>query len=278
MHSTLNRAQGVFGFFTTVALFVAGFAALSVLLMPATDAKAEVELKNVQVYASNAALPTTQHPQTDHTAESRAALTTTRARGRSLRRSGLTWTPVLPPSLPPCLFPGRTDANIHTVDLSPLFNWNTKQLFVYVFASYPSSAESTAANSESIIWDTVIPAAESPYSVNKLTERFFPRKVSKPKRGLAKKKPESSTPGVLSLRNQRPKYQISDITGRMAGTENVTLAVGWNVQPWVGALWWSPGSGAVPHTEGAAGRSAVFAFPELKGSKPKTAAGGENAV
>lgn len=52
MHSSLNRAQAVFGFFTTVALFVAGFAALSVLLMPAIDAKAEVELKNVQVYVA----------------------------------------------------------------------------------------------------------------------------------------------------------------------------------------------------------------------------------
>jgi hypothetical protein len=50
MHSSLNRAQGVFGFFTTVALFVAGVAALSVLLYPAHDAKAEVSLKNVQVY------------------------------------------------------------------------------------------------------------------------------------------------------------------------------------------------------------------------------------
>jgi hypothetical protein len=49
MHSSLNRAQGVFGFFTTVALFVAAVAALSVLLYPAHDAKAEVALKNVQV-------------------------------------------------------------------------------------------------------------------------------------------------------------------------------------------------------------------------------------
>lgn len=57
MHSSLNRAQGVFGFFTTVAIFVAGFAALSVLLMPATDAKADVELKNVQVYVAHIIVP-----------------------------------------------------------------------------------------------------------------------------------------------------------------------------------------------------------------------------
>jgi len=48
MHSSLNRAQAVFGFFTTVALVVAGLAALSVLLFP-SDAFASVSLKNVQV-------------------------------------------------------------------------------------------------------------------------------------------------------------------------------------------------------------------------------------
>ena len=51
MHSSLNRLQAVFGFFTTVALFVAGVAALSVLLFPADDVTSTVDLKNVQVYA-----------------------------------------------------------------------------------------------------------------------------------------------------------------------------------------------------------------------------------
>lgn len=51
MHSSLNRVQAVFGFFTTVALFVAGFAALSVLLFPGEDTSSGVEVKNVQVYA-----------------------------------------------------------------------------------------------------------------------------------------------------------------------------------------------------------------------------------
>jgi hypothetical protein len=52
MHSTLNRAQAVFGFFTTVALFVAGFAALSVLLFPTDAVKANVSLKDVKVYVA----------------------------------------------------------------------------------------------------------------------------------------------------------------------------------------------------------------------------------
>jgi hypothetical protein len=49
MHSSLNRLQAVFGFFTTVALVVAGFAALSVLLFPTDTTTASVQLKNVQV-------------------------------------------------------------------------------------------------------------------------------------------------------------------------------------------------------------------------------------
>lgn len=54
MHSTLTRAQAVFGFFTTVALFVAGAAALSVLFMSNDAARAggEVEIRNVQVYVT----------------------------------------------------------------------------------------------------------------------------------------------------------------------------------------------------------------------------------
>lgn len=51
MHSSLNRLQAVFGFFTSVALFVAGVAALSVLLFPADDVTSELEVKNVQVCA-----------------------------------------------------------------------------------------------------------------------------------------------------------------------------------------------------------------------------------
>lgn len=48
MHSSLNRLQAVFGFFTTVALVVACLAAVSVVLFP-SDATASVSLKNVQV-------------------------------------------------------------------------------------------------------------------------------------------------------------------------------------------------------------------------------------
>lgn len=48
MHSTLVRAQNVFGFFTTVAFCLAGLVALSVLVSPQAPA-ASIELRNVQV-------------------------------------------------------------------------------------------------------------------------------------------------------------------------------------------------------------------------------------
>lgn len=79
--------------------------------------------------------------------------------------------------------------------------------------------------------------------------------------------PEPVEPGVLRLRGQKAKYQVSDITGRIAERQNVTLSVGWNVQPWVGALWWSPGTGAALRTAGAVVRSEAFDFPALKETK-----------
>ncbi|BCS27628.1 signal peptidase complex subunit SPC3 [Aspergillus puulaauensis] len=238
MHSALNRAQAVFGFFTTVALFVAGFAALSVLVFPTDNVTADVQLKDAKVIKGR---PHYYATKKEEYAQIRFDL----------------------------------DA-----DLSPLFNWNTKQLFVYVYAAYSSSDDPSATpQSQSIIWDTIIEAPESPYSFQNLRERFLPtggkssaaRKSSNKnkKNSNSKTKKAEPTPGVLRIRDQKSKYQISDITGKMAERSNVTLAVGWNVQPWVGALWWAPGTGAVPRTEGKTGVTKAFTFPALKGSKPK---------
>ncbi|PYH42686.1 signal peptidase complex subunit SPC3 [Aspergillus saccharolyticus JOP 1030-1] len=236
MHSTLNRAQAVFGFFTTVALFVAGLAALSVLLYPTDGVTSQVKLKDVKVI------------------KGRPHYYSTRKEEYAQMRFDL-------------------DA-----DLTPLFNWNTKQLFVYVYATYPShpSNASSTALSHSILWDTIIPAPESPYTFDALRERFFgsktqagkkkvsTRKSAKPSNSQTRSK-ATAPPGVLRLRDQKAKYQIGDVSGKMAERENVTLSVGWNVQPWVGALWWSPGSGSVPRTNGAVGTSKAFDLPVLKG-------------
>lgn len=95
------------------------------------------------------------------------------------------------------------------------------------------------------------------------------KRLAKPSKS-AKNKKEAQA-GVLRLRGQKGKYQVSDITGRLAERQNVTLHVGWNVQPWVGALFWAPGTGAVPRTGGTIVTSEPFDFPELKGNKKAAA-------
>ncbi|KAJ5851354.1 Microsomal signal peptidase subunit (Gp23) [Penicillium soppii] len=247
MHSSLTRIQSVFGFFTTVALVVSAFAAISVLLFPADETNASVQLKNVQVVKGRPHYHSTKR-------EEYASF--------------------------------RFDLD---ADLSPLFNWNTKQLFVYVYATYSSSdkADSQVHDSEAIIWDVIIPATPSPYSFDVLKDRvtaLLPASLSSSsasaarrnknriaKKTKASKKAETVNPGVLRLRGQKGKYQISDITGHLAERQNVTLHVGWNVQPWVGALFWAPGTGAVPRTAGTVVSSEVFDYPELKGNKKAAA-------
>ncbi|PWY79658.1 signal peptidase 22 kDa subunit [Aspergillus heteromorphus CBS 117.55] len=246
MHSALNRAQGVFGFFTTVALFVAGLAALSVLLHPTDAVTTDVKVRDVKV-------------------------TKGRPHFYSSRREEYAQI--------------RFDLD---ADLTPLLNWNTKQLFIYIYASYPSDpSSSNPTHSHSIIWDTIIPAPSSPYTIDALRERFFPSSTKKrstkktstskaPKTGKAAK--EATAPhGVLRLRDQKPKYSIGDVSGKMAGRENVTLSVGWNVQPWVGALWWAPASGGVPSTNGQVGVSEAVVLPALKGKNTGSNAAGAGA-
>ncbi|CDM29627.1 hypothetical protein DTO013E5_6022 [Penicillium roqueforti] len=245
MHSSLNRIQAVFGFFTTVALVVSALAAVSVLFFPADETNASVQLKNVQVVKGR---PHYYSTKREEYAQFRFDL----------------------------------DA-----DLSPLFNWNTKQLFVYVYATYSSSEnpDSQVRLSESIIWDTIIPATPSPYSWEILKDKviaLLPAAVLSDSVAAAqrnakrhakppKKAKNKKATGVLRLRGQKGKYQVSDITGRLAERQNVTLHVGWNVQPWVGALFWAPGTGAVPRTAGTIVSSEPFAFPEEKTAAEKRA-------
>ncbi|KJR81124.1 uncharacterized protein SPSK_05712 [Sporothrix schenckii 1099-18] len=49
--------------------------------------------------------------------------------------------------------------------------------------------------------------------------------------------------GILHLKNQKPKYQITHPSGKIAETEQVRLRVHYNVQPWVGMLSWNQYSG-----------------------------------
>lgn len=240
MHNALNRLQTTFGFFTTCAFTLAGiiaFLSLIPLPAPANQPAAVIKPRDIQV-----------------------------VKGR------------------PHYYANKREqyAQIYfdlDADLSPLFTWNTKQLFVYVTANYPGSSGNE--QSELIIWDSIIPAVATPWSLQNIKSTYFPDKKtlraqkSKTKRAGDKQKPTTKAltkPGRLNLKNQKPKYSITDPSGIIAEKANVTLQVSWNVQPWVGALVWDKGflgPRAGSWKDGKTGRSKSFDFPALKGSKPE---------
>lgn len=159
-------------------------------------------------------------------------------------------------------------------DFTSLFNWNTKQVFVWITATYPSSNTSLKAPpSEAVIWDQIINSHSQSHPLNPF--EYFqnlyspPKKLSKGKgkKNNGAKKAEEAEVGIIKLKNAKPKYQITDITGKMAERENVTLQVGWNVQPWVGALLWTMPEGfELGRWKGVTGgTSKVFKMPSLKG-------------
>jgi len=156
-------------------------------------------------------------------------------------------------------------------DLKSLFSWNTKQVFIYLKAVYPSTKAGQPA-SEAIIWDAILAADSAPWHQNHYNHPF-PKSKPKPK-PKSKSKPQEKKsespypPGELHLTSQRPKYQITDISGKLQNRTDVILELGWNVQPWVGALTW-----ANKRTYGAweglkGGFSEPFDFPEV-GKKMK---------
>ncbi|KAK5940937.1 hypothetical protein PMZ80_006214 [Knufia obscura] len=239
MHSSLNRLQTTFGFFTSCAFALAGVIAfLSVIPFPAPTAQptAKIAPRDIQVVKGR---PHYYSNKKEEYAQIRFDL----------------------------------DA-----DLSPLFTWNTKQLFVYVTANYPDT-RGGAEQSETVIWDMIIPATATPWSWTNLKSTYFPDKKTlrasknKSKKGADKDKSSTTAltkPGKINLKNQRPKYQITDPSGIMSEKSNVTLQVGWNVQPWVGALVWDKGylGSRVGSWKAARnGRSKSFDLPALKGSK-----------
>lgn len=155
-------------------------------------------------------------------------------------------------------------------DLSSLFNWNTKQIYLYVVASYPSTSPSTIPPSEAVVWDAIIPSDYAPFHVN--TYIHPAPKTAKPKDKLkakraAKPYPAGTEPGIVKLKDQKPKYQITDATGKIAARENATLTLHWNVQPFVGFLTWT-NTNTYGRWEGLkGGKTEPFAFPALKESE-----------
>ncbi|KAK2743528.1 hypothetical protein FQN57_004825 [Myotisia sp. PD_48] len=251
MHSLSNRFQTVFGFFTTVAFVLGLLTATSVIFHPANPV-VDVQLSNLQVIKGRPHYYSTKR-------EEYAKI--------------------------------QFDLD---ADFSSLFNWNTKQVFVYVLARYPSPvpfANQTTTTSESIIWDNIISARDSPFSFETVKAQFLERipfgsskqsSGSKQKRNARKNSKDSKkknvVPGKLNLKKQRPKYQITDVTGSIAEKTGAQLLVGWNVQPWIGPLRWSSDTNiarnlggrfgkAFTYGVGSAGRSKPFDFPPVKGKK-----------
>ncbi|KAK7749388.1 hypothetical protein SLS62_008132 [Diatrype stigma] len=163
-------------------------------------------------------------------------------------------------------------------DLSSLFTWNTKQLFVYVTAEWPEAAGAgagtagTATNqtNKAVIWDSIITSPSADHLSN-----LGPASLKKLRKSAAGKSIDPSR-GKLSLKNQKPKYQITHPTGRIAEADEVTLRVHYNVQPWVGALTWNQDRDFWRWAKLSEGVSEAFALPPLK-RKDTTAEGGKKA-
>lgn len=85
-------------------------------------------------------------------------------------------------------------------DLTPLFNWNTKQVFVYLTAEYPG---------------------KSPESVNKVT--YWDKIIT------------SKDDAIINLKHQRSKYSVWDIEPSFRNRE-AQLKLEWNIQPHIGPL------------------------------------------
>ncbi|ORX97176.1 signal peptidase subunit-domain-containing protein [Clohesyomyces aquaticus] len=150
-------------------------------------------------------------------------------------------------------------------DLSTLFNWNTKQVFLYLKAIYPATKPNTPP-SEAIIWDAILGSDSAPWHQNHYVHPNPKAKTKSKTRNANSKAKEAESPyprGEIHLTNQKPKYQITDISGKLQNRTDVILELGWNVQPWVGALVWANKAdfGMWQGLQG--GMSESFTFPEI---------------
>ncbi|KAI0840270.1 signal peptidase 22 kDa subunit [Hypoxylon sp. FL0890] len=149
-------------------------------------------------------------------------------------------------------------------DLSSLFTWNTKQLFVYVTAEWPAppaGADNMNQTNKAVIWDTIITSPSADHLAN-----IGPIALKKLRKSAAGKSIDPSR-GKLSLKNQKPKYQITHPTGKIAETDDVTLHVNYNVQPWVGILTWNQNFDFGRWKKLSDGVSNGFELPALKKKK-----------
>ncbi|XP_038652005.1 signal peptidase complex subunit 3-like [Scyliorhinus canicula] len=93
------------------------------------------------------------------------------------------------------------------VDLGPVFNWNVKQLFLYLAAEY--ATEKNILN-QVVLWDKILQRGENPR---------------------------------INLHNMSPKYLFLDDGNGLKGNQNVSLSLSWNIVPNAGILCLIPASG-----------------------------------
>ncbi|KAK3044726.1 hypothetical protein LTS18_000518, partial [Coniosporium uncinatum] len=187
MHSTLVRAQNVFGYFTSVAFAVAAIIAVSVIISPQTPT-ANIELRNVQVVKGRPHYYSRKKEEYAHV--------------KFDVDMGIYFPLVPSPHSPPI----ATQTPPRTSNLSTLFNWNTKQVFLYILAEYPSPSPSSEPPTQAIIWDAIIPSTSAPWHHNQYIHPHFSTSSSARRaRGpaYASTKP-GDAPGKLKLRNQKP--------------------------------------------------------------------------
>ncbi|XP_077558255.1 signal peptidase complex subunit Spase22-23 [Haemaphysalis longicornis] len=99
---------------------------------------------------------------------------------------------------------GKNDLGFVTFDLkanlTSLFNWNVKQLFLYLTAEYKT--ENNALN-QVVLWDKIIRRGDN---------------------------------AILDYENLNTKYYFWDDGHGLKGNQNVTLTLSWNVIPNAGSL------------------------------------------
>ncbi|XP_046281303.1 signal peptidase complex subunit 3-like [Marmota monax] len=96
-----------------------------------------------------------------------------------------------------------------TADLENTFDWNVKQLFVYLSAEY--STKNNAVN-QVVLWDKIVLRGDNP---------------------------------KLLLKDMKTKYFFFDDGNGLKGNRNVTLTLSWNVVPNAGILPLVTGTGHV---------------------------------
>ncbi|KAM4056235.1 signal peptidase subunit [Hirsutella rhossiliensis] len=148
-------------------------------------------------------------------------------------------------------------------DLSSLFTWNTKQVFVYVTADWPTAPGQNSSNS-AVIWDSIITNPSADHLKN-----IGPIAMKKLKRSSEGKTIDPSR-GILRVKNQKPKYQITHPGGKIAQSQDVTLKLHYNVQPWVGLLTWNMDKDLGFWKVINGGSSNKFDLPAIKSKDSKT--------